>query len=94
MRFIHCKSCGCHTNALICPSCGARLRSRRLREGVRRGQARPQVRDDVEDDVREALYGWHSGCVELQSGEQDGEGEREQDGEGARERVDVVAEHA
>jgi hypothetical protein len=69
MPYIYCETCGAghYNNVLSCPACGARVRATRVRglAVTRRTRRRPRpLLENVEDEVREALYGWHSGCVE------------------------------
>ena len=70
MPYIFCEACeaGFHSNALVCPDCGApvrRVTRRRAKHPDRHGLA---VREDVELEVRTALYGRRSGSVERLSG--------------------------
>lgn len=72
MPYIYCERCatGSYSNVLSCPHCGARLQPARAHGVPRhtRGRLTP-LREDVEDEVRQALYGWHSGCVEPHHGD-------------------------
>lgn len=69
MPYIYCETCGAgyYNNVLSCPACGARVRSTRTHPLAvahrHRRRSNPPL-EDVEDEVRQALYGWHSGCVE------------------------------
>lgn len=66
MPYIHCERCGtsCYSNVLSCPRC--RLPVQRVHaHAVFDDEAGFSARDEeVETEVRDALYGWHSGCVE------------------------------
>lgn len=67
MPYIHCERCGtsCYSNVLSCPKCKApadRVYAQAALSGVLRFSAGDE---DVEHEVRDALYGWHSGCVEM-----------------------------
>jgi len=70
MPFIFCARCGsgCYSNVHSCPTCRTSLRPEQrrrvlLRERLSTGAARAD--EEVEAEVRDALYGWHSGCIEL-----------------------------
>jgi len=68
MPYVYCPRCGsgCYTNVRSCPSCRMPLRPEHRRTIARRGRrvAMAPVGENVETEVRDALYGWHSGCVE------------------------------
>ncbi|HTW41982.1 MAG TPA: hypothetical protein VMD79_06685 [Solirubrobacteraceae bacterium] len=69
MPYIYCPRCGAgrYTNVRSCPTCRMPLRpehNRRLSHRIRRVTAATRLGEEVEEEVRDALYGWHSGCVE------------------------------
>ncbi len=75
MPYIYCPRCGsgCYTNVRSCPNCRMPLRPehrRRVRYRLRKWLS-PPAGEDVEARVREALYGWHSGCVERYAEQED-----------------------
>lgn len=70
MPYIHCDRCGtsCYSNVLSCPKCMAPV-GRAYASASAAGEPRPPTdAEDVEAEVRNALYGWHSGCVERRDG--------------------------
>ena len=67
MPYIHCERCGtsCYSNVLSCPKCKAPV-DRAYAQAALSSDLRFSAGDeDVEHEVRNALYGWHSGCVEM-----------------------------
>lgn len=67
MPYIHCERCGasCYSNVLSCPKCKVAV-DRAYTHPAPSSDPRFSVGDeDVEHEVRDALYGWHSGCVEM-----------------------------
>ncbi len=66
MPYIQCERCGtsCYSNVLSCPKCRATV-DRAYTHATAGNEPRASAGDeDVEREVRDALYGWHSGCVE------------------------------
>lgn len=67
MPYIHCERCGtsCYSNVLSCPKCRAPV-DRVYAQATLADKLRSSAGDEiVEDEVRNALYGWHSGCVAM-----------------------------
>ncbi len=67
MPYIHCERCGtsCYSNVLSCPKCRAPV-DRVYAQATLSGKLPSSTGDeDVEHEVRDALYGWHSGCVAM-----------------------------
>jgi predicted amidophosphoribosyltransferase len=66
MPYIFCETCraGFHSNALVCPDCGAPAKRVTRRRAKHIDGRRLAVRENVELEVRKALYGRRSGSVE------------------------------
>jgi hypothetical protein len=65
MPYIQCEQCGtsCYSNVLSCPKCRATV-YRAYTHATASNEPHSSVgQEDVEHEVRDALYGWHSGCV-------------------------------
>lgn len=67
MPYIHCERCGtsCYSNVLSCPKCRAAVDRAYTHAITDSGLRFSSGDEDVEHEVRDALYGWHSGCVEM-----------------------------